>query len=538
MTFAKRTLLAAPAILFAALIGTPVALAVPGNITLASTSDAGIKGNNLSQGLFISADGTKVAFWSLATNFDPGDTDQFADIYVKDLATGDITLASTSDTGIKGNNDSIGASLSDDGTKVAFYSNATNLDPADKDAVFDVYVKDLSTGALTLASTSDAGTKGNDYGLEPFLSGDGTKVAFRSSATNLDPADTDSFDDVYVKDLSTGDLTLASTSDTGAKGDGASISHSLSDDGTKVGFDSSATNLDPGDTDSIEDVYVKDLVTGDITLASTSNAGIKGNNVSAEASLSDDGTTVAFFSGATNFDAADTDSDFDVYVKDLSTGDVTLASTSDSGTKGDSTSFGAFLAPDGTKVAFVSFSDNLDPGDTDSIEDVFVKDIVTGDITLASTSDQGIKGNDLSFGGHFSDDGTKVVFLSSATNLDPADTDANEDVFVKELGATPGECTITGTSGDDLLRGTPNADVICGLGGNDKLRGSGGDDLLIGGGGNDALVGGSGGDMLQGEAGKDILATRDGVSGNDTADGGGGVDRCRVDQGDILIDCP
>jgi hypothetical protein len=149
MTSAKRFFLSVLAVVSLALIGMPVALAAPGDLTLASTSDAGIKGNNLSQGLFISADGTKVAFWSFANNFDPDDTDQVADIYVKDLATGDITLASTSDTGIKGNNDSIGASLSADGTKVAFYSNATNLDPADSDGAFDVYVKDLSTGDLT-----------------------------------------------------------------------------------------------------------------------------------------------------------------------------------------------------------------------------------------------------------------------------------------------------------------------------------------------------------------------------------------------------
>jgi hypothetical protein len=363
-------------------------------------------------------------------------------------------------------------------------------------------------------------------------------VVFLSTATNLDPADTDALADVYVKDLSTGDLTLASTSDTGTKADAASFLGSLSDDGTKVGFSSSATNLDPSDTDVSDDVYVKDLLTGDITLASTSDSGIKGNNVSVDASLSDDGTRVGFFSGATNFDAADTDSDFDVYVKDLSTGAVTLASASDSGISGDNTSFGVFLAPDGTKVAFASFADNLDPGDTDFIEDVYVKDLVSGDITLASTSHRGIKGNDLSFGGHLSDDGTKVVFTSSATNLDPADTDANEDVYVKELGVTSGACSITGTSGDDVLRGTPNADVICGLGGNDKLRGVGGDDVLNGGGGRDTLVGGSGADTLQGERGSDVLLTTDGVAGNDIADGGPGRDRCRVDPGDAVTNCP
>ncbi len=61
-----------------------------------------------------------------------------------------------------------------------------------------------------------------------------------------------------------------------------------------MAFDSSATNLDPADTDSCFDIYVKDLATGDITLASTSDSGIKANGSSAFTRLSADGTRVAF----------------------------------------------------------------------------------------------------------------------------------------------------------------------------------------------------------------------------------------------------
>ena len=263
-----------------------------------------------------------MAFGSTATNLDPADTDSFTDVYIKDLATGDITLASTSDTGVKGNGRSGGTSLSADGTRLAFGSSAINLDPADTDSIFDVYVKDLATGNITLASTSDTGIKGNGDSYFMVLSADGATVAFVSEATNLDPADTDSTADVYVKDLATGDITLASTSDSGIKADGDSFiqnfsSPSLSADGTRVAFYSNATNLDPADTDSTADVYVKDLATGDITFVSISESGIKGNGESITGSLSADGTRVAFGSSATNLDPADTDSTLDVYVKDL-----------------------------------------------------------------------------------------------------------------------------------------------------------------------------------------------------------------------------
>jgi hypothetical protein len=543
-TFSGRLAVLALLFVVSGLVAAPSALAVGGDLTLASTSDIGIKGDNVSIRGFLSADGTKAAFTSFATNLDPADTDFRSDVYVKDLSTGDITLASTSDAGIKGNGDSATsyqASLSSDGTKAAFTSFATNLDPADTDTNGDIYVKDLSTGELTLASTSDAEAKGNAFSYEASLSADGSSVTFLSMATNLDPSDTDSVPDVYVKNLATGDLTLASTSDTGTKGNGESFQTFLSSDGARVVFNTFASNIDPADNDSSSDIYVKDVLTGDLTLASTSDTGIKGNANSGGGVLSADGTKVAFSSDATNLDPSDADSFSDIFVKDLTTGDITLASTSDSGRKGkDAASFQPSLSGDGTKVAFDSFASNLDPADKDSIQDVYVKDLATGDLTLASTSDTGVKANgDGSTTPHLSANGTRVVFDSEATNLDPADTDTLADIYVKELGVAtpPEECTITGTDGDDVLTGTSGNDVVCGLAGNDTLRGKGGDDLLIGGSGKDVLGGGAGADTLRGEASNDTLTTRDGVGGNDTADGGAGSDKCRVDAGDVVISC-
>ena len=305
-----------------------------------------------------------VAFVSNATNLDPADTDNFTDVYVKDLTTGDITLASTSDSGIKANSGGHIPSLSADGTRVAFYSGATNLDPADTDSLYDIYVKDLTTGDITLASTTEGGIKANGDSGFPSLSADGTRVAFGTYATNLNHADTDLFFDVYVKDLTTGDITLASTSDDGVKANNESSGFgvSLSADGTRVAFESDASNLDPADTDFTFDVYVKDLATGDITLASTSDSGIKSNGASVDVSLSAEGTRVAFVSEASNLDPADTDFTFDVYVKDLATGDITLASTSDSGIKGNGDSLDTNLSADGTRVAFVFLRHQSGPG--------------------------------------------------------------------------------------------------------------------------------------------------------------------------------
>jgi hypothetical protein len=410
----------------------PTAPAGPADLTLASTSDAGVKGNGGSGSPNLSTDGSRVAFSSDATNLDPADTDSVSDVFVKNFTTGDITLASTSDTGVKGNDLSHSPSLAADGTHVAFASISTNLDPADTEGDNDVYVKDIGSGDIALASTSDTGVKGNSDSYDASLSVDGSRVAFYSEATNLDPADTDISGDVYVKDLTTGDITLATTSDTGVKANGASGGASLSSDGTRVAFSSIATNLDPADTEADFDVYVKDLTTGDVTLATTSDTGVKANNGGGDLSLSGDGTKIAFYSAATNLDPADTDNDADVFVKNLATGDIVLASTSDAGVKGNKGGgITPSLAADGTKVAFTSFATNLDPNQTDPPQlrlDLFVKNLTSGDITLAQ--------EDISAPSSLSADGTHVAFETFAA-LAPGDADNLSDVYRKQLPATP-----------------------------------------------------------------------------------------------------
>lgn len=452
----RRTRLGIAAVVFALTSGmvlgvVPPASADPGHLTLASTGDDGSKGDGESLSPSMSWDGTLLAFESRAANLDPGDMDTTSDIFVKDLTTGNLTLVSTSEEGMKGNGDSHFPTISRDGRFVAFNSASTNLDPDDTDTVIDVYLKDLWTGEVTVVSTSEAGVKGNGDSSPfgpPSISNDDHRVAFDSMASNLDPDDSDAQRDVYVKDLTTFDLELASTSDTGVKGDADSAlwRDALTSEGTSIVFASSATNLDPSDSDALLDVYLKDLETGDLTLVSTSSFGGKGDGDSVAPSITDDGRFVGFQSAATNFNPDDTDPIIDVYVKDLQSGDMRLASTSDAGEKGDSDSEAPLLVG-GTGVAFHSTATNLDPGDNDAIADVYVKDLQSGDIKLASTSTTGAKGNSPSlFPVLFS---SRVAFQSTATNLDPGDADASLDVYVKDL-STPANCTGICVSIDDV----------------------------------------------------------------------------------------
>ncbi len=432
---------AGSALLVGALIGVaPAASAAPGDLTLASITFDGVKGDGLSNLPSMSLDGTLVAFTSSATNLDPRATDGSTNVYVKNLTSGDLTLVSARDDGVKANGGSGHPTISNDGRFVAFGSSATNLDPADADTIPDVYVKDLMTGAVSLVSVSSAGVKGNGWSGasgDLSISVDGSRVAFDSIATNLDPNDTDSSVDVYVKDITSGELTLASTADSGTKGIGSSFlsSHSLSADGTTVVFQSSADNLDATDADTTVDVYVKDLVTGDLLLVSSGLNG-KGDASSGDASISGEGEFVAFASLATNFDSEDADGLGDVYLKNVLTGSLTLVSTSDAGEKGNAESRSPFISRDGTVIAFHSNATNLDPRDTDAVLDVYTKDWTTGDVQLASISAAGVKGDDSSELPALAGNASRVAFASWATNLDARDTDGLADVYVKELEAS------------------------------------------------------------------------------------------------------
>ncbi len=410
----------------------PVSAAV-GDITLASTSDTGTKGNRESREPQISDDGSVVAFRSKARNLDPADTDAIFDIYAKHLGSGDIQLASITSTGTKSNGTSEQPTLSGDGTLVAFQTKASNLDANDTDTLSDIYVKNLSTGALTLVSQTKAGTKSNGVSDEADISADGTMVSFRSTATNLVPADTDTVPDVYEKNLVTGDLSLVSVNGTGTKGNAHSGRPSLSSDGALIAFRSKSTNLLAADPDSAFDIYLKNMSTGSLRLVSADASGTDGNGASTTPMLSSDGTLVAFRSSASNLLAADSDNIYDIYVKNMTTGGLILASTTGTGTKSNGSCVNPSLSADGTAVAFGSFATNFDARDTDTVQDAYVKFLGSGALVLASTSATGTKGNANTLFPWISGDGSLVTFRSDANNLVAGDTDHTGDVYVRQV---------------------------------------------------------------------------------------------------------
>ncbi len=364
-------------------------------------------------------------------------------------------LASSDVNGVLGNGFSLQANLSPDGTRVLFWSKSTNLAPAATNGLEQLFLKDLTTGAISVVSADATGAAGNSTSSDPnnagqilLFSPDGTKVVFESAASNLVAGGTNGHQHIFVKDLTNGSVTLVSKDANGIQGNGFSLDFSFSPDGTKVAFDSTSTNLiAPGTTG--KQVFVKDLSSGAITLVSADGNGVMGNGVSSFPVFSPDGAEVAFISTSTNLAAGASNGHSEIYVKNLQTGAVTLESADANGNEANADSLYPMFSPDGSRLLFNSVSTNLVPNLPSVNSEVYVKDLASGAITLISADANGVPANgSTSMLAVFSPDATKIAFQSQSTNL-VSGTNGAAQVFIKDL--LTGAITLVSTSSSGVI---------------------------------------------------------------------------------------
>jgi Tol biopolymer transport system component len=342
---------------------------VAGTTIRVSVGSGGGQGNGRSDLPSLSRDGRYVAFFSQATNLVSGDTNGKSDIFVRDVVAGSTRRLSIPAGGGQANGDSAFPSISDDGQQVAFGSAASNLVSGDGNGQQDIFVRDLAAGTTRRLSVSSTGIGGNGPSIFPRISGNGDVVAFVSDATNLVPGDTNGSRDVVVRVRSTNTTQLVSVGAGGEPADSVSADPALSSDGRYVAFDSSATNLLPGDTNGFQDVFVRDRVAGTTQLVSVWPSGTPTNRLSTAPDISENGQIVVFVSQFSDAGALS-----NVYRRNRGAGITQLASVGLSGQPADSNSFGASVSPDGQHVGFTSTATNLVAGDTNNQQDVFVRD--------------------------------------------------------------------------------------------------------------------------------------------------------------------
>ena len=413
-----------------------------------SVSSHAAQGNLPSWVEGISADGRWVVFSSGSAGLVAGDTNERQDAFVRDRRAGRTTRVSVSSGGEQAAaardpfGGSVAEGISANGRFVVFRSDAANLVAGDTNRAQDIFVRDRRTGRTTRVSVSNSGRQAGGRSDFAVISLNGRYVAFSSEAPNLVPGDTNRAVDVFLRDRVKGTTQRVSVGGRGKQANRESEQPSISADGRYVAFQSNASNLVPGDTNGLSDVFVRDRKLRRTTRISVDSRGRQGagdptRNGSNASAISGDGRYVVFHSAASNLVSGDTNGVFDIFVHDLRTGTTERMSISSSGKQADAESLGPpVISADGHYVAFASLATNLVPGDKNDITDTFVRDRRAGKTTLVSLSSRGAQGSDSSWPNGapaFSAGNRYLAFSSWAGNLVPGDTNGTADAFVRDL---------------------------------------------------------------------------------------------------------
>jgi Tol biopolymer transport system component len=381
--------------------------------------------------------GVRVSYSSYATNVAIGgvDPDTNSSVYLRSsLAAAPSTLISQSTGGANADSRAHTPRISDDGNLVFFSSDAGNLGAGAN--YYGAHLRNVSEGTTVLGSAD------NEYAIAGDVSGDGNMIAWGEAGGITPDSDRDAFG-VFTRPIPGGPVLFASrprgskpfrmpgaysaTSEAGTR--------TISADGRYAALTLNSKRLDPGGDAVL--IYRRDLLTGKLELASRKNGknGAKADYAS-QASISSDGMRISFVA----FDplvAADTDSEGDVYVRDLRTNRTVLASRANGagGAVADANVASSQLSGDGRRVVFETEATNL--GVPGGKAQVYVRDLATNRTILVSraTGVAGAAGNDDSGDGRISNNGLKVVFVSRSSNLNPGDGDAQRDIYVRNLAS-------------------------------------------------------------------------------------------------------
>ena len=322
-------------------------------------------------------------------------------------------------------------SLDAAGRHAAFLSEATNLvgDPNPEGRVH-AYVRDLATGAVTLVDRSSAGAPLADGVEEAMISPDGRHLVYASGSADAPgrPAN-DRAEHVYVVDLATGTTVLADRAGDGTPGNDRAFHADISDDGSRVAFESFATNLGAGASAAAQ-LYVRDLAKNTTTWASVPEDANPTHSDPGVLSLSGDGTRVAFDQSSSQFGFGMIGSD-QVYVRDLAAGTTTLASRTPSGAVADDAEQPT-LSADGDRVSFTT-NVNRSP----LIPQVFVRDLRAGTTTPVSVRRDGASPARLgASASSLSGNGACIAFNSRSDDLvNPSYGTDFTHVFLRGLAA-------------------------------------------------------------------------------------------------------
>jgi Tol biopolymer transport system component len=394
-----------------------------------------VEGSGTSDSPAVSSDGRYVAFLSDADNLLDGvpsaDPNGVADAFLVDTTLGTIRLVSDNPvSGLPGDGPAVAVDISGDGRWVAFASAATNLVPNDVNDARDVFLYDALNDTLQLVSRKGvAGAQGNKGSDNPSISKDGSLVAFTSQATNLVGNDTNNRSDVFLRNVSAGSTSRVSTDSNGKQTNGDAFEAQISPGGGVVAFSSNATNLVKSETSRTRDVFVKVLSSGKTSIVSVRSDEAAGTNDSSLEDVSNSGRYVVMQSYSALV-KNDTNNTGDVFLRDRTAG-TTVRVSRDGSTQANNQSFGASISDDGSQIAFQTWATNLGPGPDDNgvLTDVLEYEVATGDLRRLSADLEGGWSDGASYDTVMSGDSVRTCFATGSTDLVAGDTNGHDDVF-------------------------------------------------------------------------------------------------------------
>ena len=350
-------------------------------------------------------------------------------------------------------------SISGDGIRVAFSSEATNVNGvfSDLNNASDIFIWNGSKiNPISGFETSSGFVMSDGGSFHPNLKLDGSSVVFASGAQNLNALDSCPNNDVYrwvgSPLLSSTFLNQASCASRNTN----STRPKISEKGTVV-FQTSGdlTGHVSGiiDTNSSFDTVINE--NGSLSLPKAFPTGLLGifstpNGGSLSPDISIDGNHVAFESDATNIVSNDTNENTDIFVRsksDTAGISVRRMTLNSAGEEANSVSILPAISRFGEHVSFASAASNLAPNTDGSLFQVYVRDRnIDGDdnydeaddscTVLVSKSSSGTVGNDNSTSSSISADGRFIAFVSRSDNLVvgdlPTGSGGYTDIFVHD----------------------------------------------------------------------------------------------------------
>lgn len=375
---------------------------------------------------------------------------------------------------------------------IVYQSDASDLVAGDSNGATDVFrtavdlISDAS-GNLDLVVNGNATLVSSQNGAPAISNGassmavvggaNGDIVAFQSLSTNLVAGFTDangaSAADIYVRDITNQTTVLVShqTSNQATGGDGASTVPAIDATGVGVAFESDATDLISGDTNSVRDVFFAD-VSGTApftkTRASVSNAsaeGTGGNCADATIFVNGGRTLVAFESDKADLDS-DTTATTNVFLYDSDSNTTTLLNqvvSTSSSEVGDGSARNPAIGADGSNVAFESDATNIDVlrDDGNDVTDVFLVDVTQAlagtvlpyrfSLTTVEATDGDGASTEPRFSTFSSSSSTYGIgfatYTTAATNLGTADSTNLVVAFLDETSGVLTDFSVSATSG-------------------------------------------------------------------------------------------